>query len=230
MRVRLRWNKVTWYSKLFAMVLFVAMPFVGFGLGVKYGYHWSNYRLSTYLAARQGIFLPTLEKNRDQLIEAKARLAISRTWSVLPKDIFRDFDRPNRFYFVLPQLSGSDGAAIVMYDLAQDIRFEQYEEMNPSLESYSMSYLLKQFLPEDKELRIIGVRGSKLIFRVSSKDEQLGACASPWLYQDLEYLNVLSPGSEWQPYRLDSREIELVRTQVTDCISRMESSGKSFDK
>jgi len=31
------WNKVTWYSKAIALVLFVALPFVGFWLGVKFG-------------------------------------------------------------------------------------------------------------------------------------------------------------------------------------------------
>jgi hypothetical protein len=31
------WNKVTWYSKLVALVLFVALPFIGFYLGIRYG-------------------------------------------------------------------------------------------------------------------------------------------------------------------------------------------------
>jgi hypothetical protein len=31
------WNKVTWYSKVIALILFVALPFVGFYLGVQYG-------------------------------------------------------------------------------------------------------------------------------------------------------------------------------------------------
>ncbi|MDR3572205.1 MAG: hypothetical protein P4L81_08565 [Candidatus Pacebacteria bacterium] len=33
----IQWNKVTWYSKLFALVLFVALPFIGFYYGVQYG-------------------------------------------------------------------------------------------------------------------------------------------------------------------------------------------------
>ena len=32
----IEWNKVTWYSKLIALVLFVALPFIGFSFGVKY--------------------------------------------------------------------------------------------------------------------------------------------------------------------------------------------------
>mgnify|MGYP001560749866 CR=1 FL=1 len=32
----IEWNEVTWYSKLLALVLFVALPFIGFYFGVKY--------------------------------------------------------------------------------------------------------------------------------------------------------------------------------------------------
>ncbi|MBI4085949.1 MAG: hypothetical protein HY433_01750 [Candidatus Liptonbacteria bacterium] len=32
----IEWNKVTWYSKLLALALFVALPFIGFYFGVKY--------------------------------------------------------------------------------------------------------------------------------------------------------------------------------------------------
>ena len=34
--MRVKWNKVTWYSKLFALALFVALPFIGFCLGMQY--------------------------------------------------------------------------------------------------------------------------------------------------------------------------------------------------
>ena len=32
----MKYNQVTWYSKVIAMVLFIALPFVGFYLGMKY--------------------------------------------------------------------------------------------------------------------------------------------------------------------------------------------------
>ena len=32
----MQYNKVTWYSKLAAMILFIALPFMGFYLGMKY--------------------------------------------------------------------------------------------------------------------------------------------------------------------------------------------------
>jgi hypothetical protein len=34
---KIEWNKVTWYSKLIALALFVALPFIGFWFGTNYG-------------------------------------------------------------------------------------------------------------------------------------------------------------------------------------------------
>ncbi len=34
--MKIEWNKVTWYSKLLALALFVALPFIGFYYGVQY--------------------------------------------------------------------------------------------------------------------------------------------------------------------------------------------------
>ncbi len=35
--MNIKWNKVTWYSKLLAMIIFVILPFIGFYLGLIYG-------------------------------------------------------------------------------------------------------------------------------------------------------------------------------------------------
>ena len=35
--MKIVWNKVTWYSKILALALFVALPFIGFYYGTKYG-------------------------------------------------------------------------------------------------------------------------------------------------------------------------------------------------
>ena len=35
--MKIEWNKVTWYSKILALALFVALPFAAFWLGVRYG-------------------------------------------------------------------------------------------------------------------------------------------------------------------------------------------------
>ena len=34
---KIEWNKVTWYSKILALALFVALPFIGFWYGMQYG-------------------------------------------------------------------------------------------------------------------------------------------------------------------------------------------------
>lgn len=35
--MKFEWNKVTWYSKIVALLLFVALPFIGFWYGMQYG-------------------------------------------------------------------------------------------------------------------------------------------------------------------------------------------------
>ena len=35
--MKIQWNKVTWYSKSLAMIIFIAAPFVGFCYGMQYG-------------------------------------------------------------------------------------------------------------------------------------------------------------------------------------------------
>ncbi len=35
--MKIQWNRVTWYSKLLALALFVALPFIGFWYGAQYG-------------------------------------------------------------------------------------------------------------------------------------------------------------------------------------------------
>ena len=32
----IEWNKVTWYSKIIALLVCIALPFIGFYLGVKF--------------------------------------------------------------------------------------------------------------------------------------------------------------------------------------------------
>lgn len=34
--MKIEWRKVTWYSKLLALGLFIALPFIGFCLGMRY--------------------------------------------------------------------------------------------------------------------------------------------------------------------------------------------------
>lgn len=34
--MKVEWNKVTWYSRLIALVMFASLPFIGFYLGIQY--------------------------------------------------------------------------------------------------------------------------------------------------------------------------------------------------
>lgn len=55
----IHWNKVTWYSKAIALVLFVALPFFGFWLGVQYGAIWQMSTTSTGTAVPALSIAPT---------------------------------------------------------------------------------------------------------------------------------------------------------------------------
>ena len=35
--MKIEWNRVTWYSKILALALFIALPFAAFWLGIRYG-------------------------------------------------------------------------------------------------------------------------------------------------------------------------------------------------
>jgi hypothetical protein len=35
--MKIKWNEITWYSKMIALILFVALPFIGFYYGAQYG-------------------------------------------------------------------------------------------------------------------------------------------------------------------------------------------------
>ncbi len=35
--MKIKWNEVTWYSRILALVIFLALPFLGFYLGYRYG-------------------------------------------------------------------------------------------------------------------------------------------------------------------------------------------------
>jgi len=37
MMIKLRWNKVTWYSKTIALAIFIVWPFIFFFFGALYG-------------------------------------------------------------------------------------------------------------------------------------------------------------------------------------------------
>jgi hypothetical protein len=34
--MKVEFNKITWYSKLIALILFITLPFIGFYLGMQY--------------------------------------------------------------------------------------------------------------------------------------------------------------------------------------------------
>ncbi|MEK7094440.1 MAG: hypothetical protein AAB903_03835 [Patescibacteria group bacterium] len=72
----IEWNKVTWYSKLLALILFVALPFIGFYLGMMY----QEMRVAGYEGRR--ILQSQLTTNNSQLAtDASTSLSASTSTS-----------------------------------------------------------------------------------------------------------------------------------------------------
>lgn len=63
----IKWNKVTWYSKAIAGVLFVVLPFVGFYLGIQYG-KMVELTNSSFLSTAALVQPPDAETSPDALI------------------------------------------------------------------------------------------------------------------------------------------------------------------
>jgi len=57
--MNIEWNKVTWYSKLLALVIFVVLPFVGFYYGIKYGEVIANIGQTSMAVATSTVTAPT---------------------------------------------------------------------------------------------------------------------------------------------------------------------------
>lgn len=53
--MKVEWNKVTWYSKIVALLLFVALPFIGFWYGIGYGEALQAVRDMAVSQAEQGM-------------------------------------------------------------------------------------------------------------------------------------------------------------------------------
>ncbi len=68
--MRIEWDRVTWYSKLFALWLVVMLPFMGFVLGVKY----ANVKSILELSKLVGIERSVTVDGRSEIAKNKAGL------------------------------------------------------------------------------------------------------------------------------------------------------------
>ena len=66
----IQWNKVTWYSKLIAGIVFVALPFIGFYYGAQYGKVIGTVDEQSSLVAQDGASTTTAASNSGAALSA----------------------------------------------------------------------------------------------------------------------------------------------------------------
>jgi hypothetical protein len=66
----IQWNKVTWYSKLIALILFVALPFIGFYYGAQYGKIIGTINQQSPLVAQEGGNTTTVAPNQSAALSS----------------------------------------------------------------------------------------------------------------------------------------------------------------
>jgi hypothetical protein len=59
--MRIKWNEITWYSKIIALILFIALPFIGFYCGAQYG--------KMIGTTNQRLLLASSEKNNSVVVQ-----------------------------------------------------------------------------------------------------------------------------------------------------------------
>jgi len=151
-----------------------------------------------------------IDELTDELIETKFKLEILDLWQV--SEVFRDPQNKNKFYYIT---NFDESSSIWVYDLAKDKVYQQSGIFNIPM---GRTLLFSQKLAEHQEFIGIGITDNKFVFIEVSSDFSPGPCSSPWLYGDLEYidLGMVSPirKSFILPDDLKQKEEE----KVLDCL------------
>jgi hypothetical protein len=66
----IQWNKVTWYSKSLALIVFVALPFIGFYYGAQYGKIIGTINQQSPLVAQEGGSTTTVASNQSVVLSS----------------------------------------------------------------------------------------------------------------------------------------------------------------
>ncbi len=124
-----------------------------------------------------------------QQLKTKASLDLLRFWSV--RSIFQDPQNPRMFYYT--SRSGTQGM-IATLNTQKDKNYLQDE--HPDIPSYT-DVVWEEPLADDVEFRGVGFDGNKFVFIKTHIDHSPHPCFSPWLYGDLNYVNIfLSPAKK----------------------------------
>lgn len=123
-----------------------------------------------------------IKNQSDELVETKFKLAILDFWQV--REVFVDPQNKNKFYYVT---NFGDGGDIWVYDLDKD---KNYQQKGIFSLPEGNTLLFNQQLDKNQEFRGVGIIGDKFVFVETSVDNSPGPCFTPWLYNNLEYIDL----------------------------------------
>lgn len=144
---------------------------------------------------------------RDELIEAKFKLALMDFWGV--REAFRDPVNKNLFYYATNFADGSD---IWVYDLSKDTTYQKSGQFGIP---QGNTLLYSEKLPEGQELSSIGIFDNKFVYSQLDSEISGGPCGSNWFLPNLKYIDTgtlrVSPKPFIMPEDLKKREEESQR-------------------
>ena len=147
----------------------------------------------------------------NELVKTKFELAILNFWQV--RQVFQDPQNKNKFYYVT---NFDDGSDIWVYDLAKDKTYRQDGTFNFNIPEGN-TLLLSQKLAKYQEFRGVGILSNKFVFVETSSDNSPGPCFSPWLYSNLEYIDLWVSKPVRKPFTLPADLKRTEEQKATDC-------------
>ena len=144
-----------------------------------------------------------------QLLKQKFSLDILRFWGV--RQVFQSPQNPNIFVYISEDGSGQN---IWKFDASKDENYLQDEY--PNIPAYN-KLLLNVKISSDNEFRGIGFHGNKFIFTETGKDNSPGPCFSPWLYNNLSYIDINASQSTRQPHTTSDQKLQQVQSETEEC-------------
>lgn len=205
--MKIKFNEVTWYSKLAAIVFFLGIfPALTFYLVVRYNEATSDFK----------IISPAVDSNTSnkeinkELVETKFKLFILHFWQV--ENVIKNPANDSQFFFATTDSSGGN---IWMYDVSKDKTFQKTGSFDFTGNTLLFNRPLKKF----DILEVAGVVDNKLVFFQTSNDDSPGPCFSNWFRSKLEYIDL---GITYQnvvakPYIVPAEIIKSENQKADEC-------------
>lgn len=142
-------------------------------------------------------------------LETKFSLDILKFWGV--KEVFQYPKNQYRFYYITED---STGFSIGKFDASKDKNYLQ--DKNPDIPQYN-EFVYNEKLSKGDELRGVGFDEDKFVFAETSKENSPGPCFSPWLYGNLNYIDVNTSKIERNSYTVSAQKLQQANNEVADC-------------